>query len=141
MLPLSGAAIRLNRPSRDYILGIILLHVLAAIIVVRSALPSGVTCVFIVLLLVEAGIHFLYYAYPHPHYASITYHGSFWQLHDRQGHMTTYDSALLENMGFFLLLTLQQKHRNKILVIFTDQVTPEEHRVLHWITYAPKTKH
>ncbi len=64
-------------------------------------------------------------------YCKLTYHPGYWLLHEINGVSLRYEEAfLLFDGGLFTLLTLGGKGKQKILTLFNDQMSQEQHRVL-----------
>ena len=142
MLALSGFTITFSQ-SNDYFRGAFVLHVLALIVVLRSALPFLPMLIFFFLMIVFF-IDILRNKTPMPKLHKLSYHLNYWLLHEQSGLQHKYDNASIAfDGGVFLLLKMTAVHSNKTLVIFYDQITSEQYRRLRFIHYSldlrPKT--
>ncbi|MDA9271861.1 hypothetical protein N9Q05_00540 [bacterium] len=67
-------------------------------------------------------------------YHTLSYHKNFWQLQDKQGKTIKYEHASIRvDTGFFLLLTLKTGHLRKTILMFNDQLSTLEYRMLYLI--------
>jgi len=129
LLPISDFTITL-RPSNDYLRCVVFLHVMTAIVILRSALPVVVMGVFLLLLILLLVV-LAQNRRPLSRYCKLTYHPGYWLLHEVNGRSLRYEEAtLLFNGGIFTLFTLSGKGTQKILTLFNDQMCQEQQRVL-----------
>jgi hypothetical protein len=78
---------------------------------------------------------------PLPAYDKITYHPGFWLLHKTNGEQIKYERAFIGfEGGIFILLTLTGISRQKSIVIFNDQITMDQYRVLKLIYRKDKKR-
>ncbi len=129
MLLSSDFTITLSK-SNDYLRCALLIQILALIALVSSALPR---LIIIVLVLVLAFFMIDIYRskVPLPNYQKLSYHPGYWLLHQMNGHPIKYEQASIGfDGGLFILLTLTGKNRKKNLVIFNDQMTTAQNRLL-----------
>ncbi len=79
------------------------------------------------------------YKMPHPDLLALSYHRRNdskidWLLQSTNGNHTQYEQMkILLSTGFFILIALRSKHHKRTLVIFNDQITSDELRMLHVI--------
>ena len=129
LLPLSGFTITLNK-SRDYVRCAVLIHVLAVIVLIRSALPL-LMIFMLFLVLIIFFIFIIYSKSPISTYHKLSYHPGYWLLHEVNGNHIKFEHASIGfEGGVFLLLTLTGISPRKNLVIFKDQISTEEYRIL-----------
>lgn len=139
MLALSGFTITLSK-SKDYFRGALVLHVLALIVVLRSALSFLPMLIFSLLVIVFF-IDIIRNKTPLPKFHKLSYHLGYWLLHEREGRQHKYDSAsIVFDGGVFLLLKMTGISSNKTLVIFYDQITSEQYRRLRFIGIKNKDR-
>ena len=129
MLPSSNFTITLNK-SKDYLCCAVSIHVLAIIVLFRSSLPLlliiSMTLVLIILLFLVCCSKS-----PLPRYHKLSYHPRYWLLHQVNGQQVKYEHASIGfDGGLFILLTLTHSNSRKNLVIFKDQMTTEQYRIL-----------
>ena len=136
MLPSSDFTITLNK-STDYLRVALIIHGLAIIILLNSALPSLVLFPSVLALLL-----FLLRSIsrpPLPLYGRLSYHAGSWLLHRVNGQYTQYKRATIDfDGGLFILLTLSDSSPTKKLVIFNDQITEAQYRVLKFTIATSK---
>lgn len=78
---------------------------------------------------------------PLPGYDKITYHPGFWLLHKTNGEQIKFEHASVSfEGGLFILLRLTGISRQKNMVIFKDQVTTDQYRVLKLTSRKDKPK-
>ncbi len=134
MLALSGFTITFSQ-SKDYLRCALVLHVLAIIVVLLSALPLGFKLLFILIVMV-CFIDIIRSKTPLPRYHQLSYHPGYWLLHETHGAQHQYEQVSIGfDGGLFLLLILSGLGAKKTLVVFYDQMTPEHYRVLKFIQY------
>ena len=137
MLPISEFTITLGT-SNDYLRCAVFLHVIAIIVVLRSALPIIVIVTFL-LILISMLLGIIYTKTPLPRYQKLTYHPGYWLLHEVDGCQTKYERACIGfEGGIFILLTLAGNSPKKVLAIFNDQITTAQYRVLKFIAQKEK---
>lgn len=132
MLPLSNVTITLNK-SKDYLKCTCLLHLLTLIVLMRSGLPLALKSFFGILVIVFF-IKIFRAKLPLPNYQQLTYHRGYWLLHETVGQQIKYERAEIGfEGGIFILLKLTGISPRKTLVIFKDQITVEQYRILKFI--------
>jgi len=132
LLPLSDFTITLSK-STDYLRCAVLVHVLAALLLLRSALPF-LLVVVIVIVLTTLLISICCYGVPTPTYHKLSYHPGYWLLHTRGGQQMKYDVVSIGfDGGMFILLTFSGENKRKNLVIFKDQLTVDQYRILKFV--------
>lgn len=134
MLPLSNFTIVLNQ-SKDYLRCSLFIHVLAMIVLLRSALSPLMISAFLLVLVIFL-VQIIRSKVPLPKYQKLSYHPGYWLLHEVSGKQTKYEQAAIGfDGGVFLLLTLSGINPRKNLVIFKDQITMEQYRILKLSSY------
>lgn len=132
MLPLSDFTITLSK-SKDYLRCVVLLHLLAVIVLVRSGLPFMIKTP-LGLLVVIFLINTMRNKLPLPHYQKLSHHPGYWVLHKANGQQIKYERASISfEGGIFVLLHLTGISPRKVLVIFKDQITVAQYRILKFI--------
>lgn len=111
----------------------VLLHLLAIIVLACSGLP------LMIKLSLGGGLA-LYFIYimrsklPLPQYQKLSYQLGHWLLHMTNGRQIKYEQATIGfEGGLFVLLNLTGSSPGKTLVVFKDQVTVEQYRILKFI--------
>ena len=134
MLPSSDFTITLNK-SKDYLRCAVCIHVLAMIVLLRSALPPLIIYSLLLVLIITL-VHIIRSKVPLPRYQKLSYHPGYWLLHEVGGKQTKYERAAVGfDGGLFVLLTLTGINLQKKLVIFKDQITIEQYRVIKLSSY------
>lgn len=132
MLPLSDLTIVFKK-SNDFLRCSLLIHALALFVLYYSGLP---VYWFI------GALVFFYWPLkaiminrrPHPQIHGLSYHRQHWLLHTTSGETLNYQSMQIKlDTGFFLLISLCGLKRTKSMIIFHDQLTRDECRMLHVI--------
>jgi hypothetical protein len=132
LLPLSDFTIILSK-SKDYLRCALLLHLVTMVVLVRSGLPFMMK-LFLGLLLAISLITIIRNKLPLPNYEKLSYHPGYWLLHEVNGRQTKYEHASVGfEGGIFILLNLTGISPRKILVIFKDQITVAQYRILKFI--------
>jgi len=114
----------------------ILVHVLAGIALLQSSLPV------LVILGLELGLLVILYNIirspsPMPDYRKVTYHIGYWLLHMTDERQIKYERAYISfDGGFFILLTVTGGAPRKNIVVFNDQITTSQYRVMKLIGKA-----
>lgn len=76
---------------------------------------------------------------PHPDLHKLSYHRQFWLLHTRNGQEIKYEKIQIRlDTGFFMLIALRGINRRRTVVVFYDQITKSECRMLHIIEKIDK---
>ena len=133
MLPLSELTITFKR-SNDYLRLVLCIHLLVILVLLHSAF-SGLIIGGILLLLLLPMIHIFRHRTPLPAYNNLSYHAHHWFLSCTNGHEIKYEKAAIHfDAGLFILLTLSGGRRFKTLVIFKDQFTSSQYRLLKFIS-------
>ena len=111
-----------------------LIHLFAAFVLLQSSLPHVFMGVMLIILLL--GMLQIVRCDSHlPLYSKLTYHTTYWLLHGRHGEETQYEQArICFDGGLFILLQLSAVGLEKKLLIFKDQLTISQNRMLHVIT-------
>ena len=74
---------------------------------------------------------------PMSHYQKLSYHPGYWILHEVNGRQIKYERASISfEGGIFVLLSLSGISSRKTLVIFKDQITTAQYRVLKFIEHG-----
>ena len=103
------------------------------IVLVRSGLPL-IEKAFFGLLLLVFFINVLRSKLPLPQYQALSYHPGYWLLQKTNGQQIKYERAYIGfEGGIFVLLHLTGISPQKTLVVFKDQITLEQHRMLKFI--------
>ena len=137
MLAISGFTITLKK-SNDYARCAVLLHAVAAIVLLRSAL-SVYTIVALLVVLIGTLSNIMRTRIPLPQYHTLSYHPGYWLLHEMNGRQIKYERASIGfEGGIFILLTLAGNSPKKVLAIFNDQMTTTQYRVLKFISLTTK---
>jgi hypothetical protein len=99
----------------------------------RSGLPLALKSFFGILVIVFF-IKIFRAKLPLPNYQKLTYHPGFWLLHETTGQQIKYERVAIDfEGGIFILLKLTGISSRKTLVIFKDQITVEQYRILKFI--------
>lgn len=117
--------------SKTYSRLLVITHLLALLLIGLSSLYFGVKG----LLIVWLGWQFIFYrSYqkPHPELDELRYGQGQWKLILCDGTEQAYDTVeiRIHNM-LFQLLRLSSPNKNKILILFNDQLSKEQLRLLH----------
>lgn len=133
MLPLSDIKITLDKPSMDYqrvcivIYGVAMLMLWYSVAWLYAKICLSIFLCTILIKLVRQNI-------PYPVYTSLRFYKQGWHLHHKNGLVLTYTQAQIRvDTGFFLLLTLTDEATQKNIVIFNDQLSIFERRMLYLI--------
>lgn len=71
---------------------------------------------------------------PLPQYQKLSYHLGYWLLHKTNGRQIKYEHASIGfEGGIFVLVNLTGISPQKTLVVFKDQMTVEQYRILKFI--------
>lgn len=71
---------------------------------------------------------------PLPNHKKLSYHPSYWLLHKADGLQIKYERvSIIFEGGIFILLCLTGISPRKTLVIFKDQITVAQYRILKFI--------
>ncbi len=132
VLPLSNLTIKFNQ-SKDYprlAWGIHLVAIITLYCVHCSAAYWIVACC----LLSWPMMTIICSKMPHPELHALSYHRQFWLLHGVNDQTMKYEKMQIRfDTGFFLLMVLYGINRRRHVVIFRDQITQDECRMLHII--------
>ena len=132
MLHLSDFTIIL-RPSNDYIKSIVIVYLFAVVLLLHSAFP-----------LILMGLNLLILAWfispilkvrPRSSiYLQLSHRGGHWFLQDTKGKKHRFEQGCVTfDGGIFILFTLIRHHSRKTLVIFNDQLTNDQYRLLRLV--------
>ena len=137
MLPSSDFTILFSR-SKDYLRCAFLIHVLAIIVLIHSSISPLISIPLIVFLVLSM-IKISRSGIPLPDYHKITYHPGYWLLHNASGKRMKFERASISfDGGLFLLLRLTGIYRQKTIVIFNDQISTDQYRVLKLVSCKAK---
>ena len=132
MLPISDFTIKLNS-SNDYFKLAILLHLFALIVLFNSSL-STLLLIAGILVLILSIINIFIGKTPLPKYHKLTYQAGYWLIYKKNSLPLKYESAIIGfNGGIFIILNLTGISKPKKIVIFIDQLTKEQLRILKLI--------
>lgn len=111
-----------------------IIHLFAAFVLLQSSLPIVLMAVLLIVLL--AGMMRIIRSDGHlPLHSKLTHQTTYWLLHGRHGEETRYEQArICFDGGLFILLQLSADGVDKKLLIFKDQLTHSQIRMLHVIT-------
>ena len=103
------------------------------IVLLRSALPLIVIIAFVMILTLSV-IIIAHSRKALPNFLKLTYHPGYWLLHEVKGRQIKYERATIGfDGGLFMLLTLSGNSPRKNLVIFSDQITTAQYRLIKFI--------
>lgn len=132
MLSLSDCTIRFAKSS-SYFRLLLVLYTISSVLLYNSICPHWL----------QIGIVFYFLVHlaqirtnpsPHPHYLGLHYRQDHWILEDKQGRELPFEKIkVLLNAGLFYLLELKMEKKRKVLVIFSDQLSKQEFRILRVI--------
>ncbi|WP_162263121.1 protein YgfX [Legionella rubrilucens] len=123
--------ITLNK-SPHYLYLLVLLNTTASGLLIHSGLSWGVCLPLIIILLI---VLFLGIRTPYPagNYREFTHQGGTWHLLSPQSTQTFARHRLLLHTGLFMLVKFLSEDRQKVLVIFCDQLGQDDYRHLKLI--------
>jgi hypothetical protein len=99
---------------------------------IQSSFPLGMQCLIALILLFQA-TRLIHAAIPTGQPIRLIYQGQAWWCEQAQKEVERFDSAIiLLHAGLFFLLKLTGD-KNRLLVVFTDQLTQDTFRKLKWI--------
>ena len=140
MLPSSNFTI-IFKESEDYWRSTVLIHIVAAIIVCRSSLPLFII-VTSLLILIFFSLNIYFSKMPSPCYEKICYHPGYWLLYEYCGNHIKYERVVISfDGGLFIILKLSGISPLKNLVIFSDQITEDQYRMLKISAYSKINKY
>lgn len=132
MLPLSNRTIRFNQ-SKDYFRLALGIHLFAIISLYYLHFPAVyfiISCCLLSWPLITIARNKM----PHPEHHTLSYHSQFWLLHAEGGQEMKYEKMQIRlDTGFFMLIVLDGINRRRQMVVFHDQITQDECRLLHII--------
>lgn len=132
MLPLSDLTITFKQ-SKDYLRLVIFIHLLVIIVLLHSAFSWPVIAGLLMSLSLPM-MQMIRHRNPLSAYISLSYHARYWLLHCANGNDIKYETMDIHfDAGIFILLTLSSGSQLKTLVIFKDQLTRSQHRLLTFI--------
>lgn len=132
MLPLSSFTITLGK-SNHYLRIACLIHVFAMVVLSQSSL-SIYTLSCMLLIICVFFVHIVRSKTPVPAYTQLSYHQTYWLLHDSHQRSVSYEQVCISfDAGLFILLTLTTENISKKLVVFTDQLSDAQYRALNVI--------
>ena len=129
MLTISGFRINLAE-SNDYVRCAILIHLLAALVVIKSSLPwAFIIPILLILLFIVLNIFVNKIPLSHKH--DLYYHSGCWHLQKVEDEPVLYQQVIISfEGGIFILLRLTGLQNTRLLVVFKDQITQDQHRFL-----------
>lgn len=128
MLNLSNCTIRLNK-SADYLRLAFLIHLSVLIVLCCSAWPFLLKLTGFILLLFQF-LRIKATGMPSSCFL-LVYSNSNWQLHDVYGRQNTYTKMrVVVSTGLFFLVEFANEKQRKIIVIFSDQISKNDFRLL-----------
>jgi len=141
LLHLSNFTITLGK-SNNYLRMACLIHVFAIVVLWHSSLPIYVIICMLLVLIVSLTL-IARSKIPVPEYNQLSYHKSYWLLHDIHEQEIRYEQAHISfDAGLFILLALTGESPSKKLVIFVDQLSTSQYRALNVIgKVVAKKKH
>lgn len=126
MLPLSDLTIKLNQ-SKDYQKCAVLLHLLALIVVFRAGIPLLLKMLLGIILLV----FFIHSIRKQSNFCQLSYDTNHWLLSELNGRQLKYQYlTIIFDGGIFSLVKVKGLSPSKTLVIFHDQLTEQQYRIL-----------
>lgn len=118
------------KPSNDYLKLALLIHLFTIIVLLKSAFPVLLIMLTLFLLLVCL-IRIIRAPMPLPAYSRLAYQAGYWVLRANSGRSHKFERVTVRfDGGLFILLTLTGYGPSKNLVIFNDQMTNKQHRIL-----------
>ncbi|VEG89979.1 hypothetical protein [Legionella spiritensis] len=125
----SGRIVRLAE-SKFYMRLIILIYTFALSVVLTSGLPIAIKITLLLFLLFSV-IH----VYHTPHYTSgmrtLIYKKTGWQLINEQDVADNFNHyRIIIDAGLFLLVEFSTARKRRVFIIFSDQISSDEHRFL-----------
>lgn len=145
--PLSNVTVRL-KPSRDYLYLLVLVHICAVIALLQTACPPGLIVVFIFILAAH-GSYLWRQKTPGACCSELSYaQERWWVLDDRTGELMTYTEAQVYfDFGWLMWIVFKEeaslftKKRQQDVLVFHDQINPDEHRLLRLILRVHDASH
>lgn len=129
MLPISGFTIKL-RQSNDYLKSAVLLYGLATFLILRSSLPWLMILPACIILSVVL-IRIVHNQLPLREEYQLFYKGVFWYLQKAGAEPHPYERLTFNfDGGIFFAIQLYGFSQTRQLVIFNDQITQKEYRML-----------
>ncbi len=129
---LSNFTITLGK-SNDFLRAAFLIHIFAAIVLLKSSFPI-ILIIAMITALAFVMVQIIKKPLPVTNYTHLDYRVNHWLLHQTKGQIIQYDRAYIcFDGGLFKLLALSNKNTEKKLLIFNDQLTPFQLRALHII--------
>lgn len=136
--PLSSVTVSL-KPSRDYLRILILVHGFAVMALLQTACPRGLiatlTCV-----LAAHGSYLWRRQTPGARCSELNYvKACWWVLDDTTGELVVYDEACVRfDFGWLMWLVFKNTAKSNTtprrdIILFQDQITPDEHRLLRLV--------
>jgi hypothetical protein len=116
--------------STDYVIFAFLLHVFAALVLIQSSWSLAVIGLLL-LVLVASLCPILRSQKPMPNITGLSRHADKWLLYDKHGQTTSYDHLQIRfDTDLFVLLSLSRLQEKINLVVFCDQLTKDERRMV-----------
>lgn len=139
MLHLSGMTITLGK-SNNYWRIACLIHLFAIVVLFNSSFPMLLLMMMSIVWMVSMTV-IARTKIPVPAFSKLSYHLNYWILHSKFGDQIRYKQARISfDAGLFFLLTLSREDSQKKLVIFNDQLTPDQYRALNVISKITSKK-
>ena len=109
-----------------------LLHLYTMIVMLYVSLPLLQIAIFSIVLILNF-LSIMHHCRPHTHYKCLDYKSNSWFLTAHNGNSVSYEKVIiLVDTSFLMLVKLVDKSsKNKLLVVFYDQLTKSQSRFLH----------
>ncbi len=116
--------------SKTFLRLSVLIHVVALAVIAYSAWSIGLKLLVVFILILSLTATVLNPC-PQTRYTQLRYNKGQWKLSHRKGQEKEYNKLrFLVDTGFFFLLELHQIPERKLLIMFHDQLTETELRIL-----------
>ncbi|MDF1827458.1 MAG: hypothetical protein P1U39_04185 [Legionellaceae bacterium] len=145
--PLSNVTVRL-KPSRNYVYLLVLVHACAVIALFQTACPPGLI-VTLAFALAAHGSYLWRRKTPGSCCSQLMYaQERWWVLDDSTGELVAYAEAqIYYDFGWLMWIVFKQeaslftKKRQRDVLVFHDQMNPDEHRLLRLILRVHDASH
>lgn len=132
MLSLSKCNITLSK-STLYLRLISLIYGFTALMLINSQLNWLVKSIFLIYLLCHL-FTIIYNPKPHANLKELNFLQDKWRLVNAENETSYYKAQrVMLNTGLFFLLELSNESERKVVIIFSDQITSEDYRLLRLI--------
>ncbi len=133
MFNLSQCKIDLRRQSSDYLRLTLLIYLGAIGVLFYSSWPPLVKFAILILLLWQL-LRITRHPIPYSRWYSLNYQDEAWSLEDSKGQRVAYNKVdIILDTGFSFLLRLRAEKQQKVMVIFSDQLSTEDYQLLRLI--------